>query len=82
MKKTLKFASMLFVAAAATGCANTSQLQTDVDALKAQMATVSAEAAEANERSKAAEATANRAEQTADDANSKLDRMFKKSMMK
>ena len=82
MKKTLQIASLVFVAAMATGCANTQQLQTDVDALKAQMKTVSAEAAEANERSKAAEATANRAEQTANDTNSKLDRMFKKSMMK
>ncbi|MCP3850123.1 MAG: hypothetical protein GY694_07810 [Gammaproteobacteria bacterium] len=82
MKNTLKITSLLFIAAMATGCANTQQLQADIDALKAQMSTVSAEAAEANERSKAAEATANRAEQSADDANSKLDRMFKKSMMK
>ncbi|MCW8932017.1 MAG: Lpp/OprI family alanine-zipper lipoprotein [Gammaproteobacteria bacterium] len=82
MKNTLQIASIVFVAAMATGCANTSQLQADIDALKAQMNTVSAEAAEANERSKAAEASANRAEQTAADANSKLDRMFKKSMMK
>lgn len=81
MNKTLQIASVVFVAAMATGCAN-SQLQADVDALKAQMSTVSAEASEANERSKTAEATANRAEQAANDANSKLDRMFKKSMMK
>lgn len=81
MKKTVQIAVVLFAAAIATGCAN-SQLQTEVDELKAQMKAVSAEASEANERSKAAEATANRAEQTADDANSKLDRMFKKSMMK
>lgn len=82
MKKTLQIASVLFVAAIATGCASTSQLQADVDALKAQMATVSAEAAEANARSKAAESSARSAEQTAQDTNSKLDRMFKKSMMK
>ena len=81
MKKIFQIAAVVFVAAIATGCAN-SQLQADVDELKAQMATVSAEAAEANERSKAAEATANRAEQTADDTNSRLNRMFKKSMMK
>ncbi len=85
MKKALQIASLILIAGAATGCANTSQmkqLQADVDALKVQMTTVSAEAAEANQRSKAAEATANRAEQTAADTNSKLDRMFKKSMMK
>ena len=82
MKRILQIASVIFVAAIATGCANTKQLQADVDALKAQMNTVSTEAAEANERSKAAEASANRAEQTAADTNSKLDRMFKKSMMK
>ncbi|MCU7940618.1 MAG: hypothetical protein KZQ64_06480 [gamma proteobacterium symbiont of Bathyaustriella thionipta] len=79
MKRILQIASVIVIAAAASGCANTTQLQADVDALKAQMATVSAEA---NERSKAAEASANRAEETAADTNSKLDRMFKKSMMK
>lgn len=82
MKKTLQIASIVFTAAMATGCANTTQLQADVDALKAQMSAVSAEAAEANERSKVAEATAYSAEQTANDTNSKLNRMFKKSMMK
>jgi len=81
MKKIFQIVAVVFVAALATGCAN-SQLQADVDELKAQMQAVSAEAAEANERSKAAEATANRAEQTAEDTNSRLDRMFKKSMMK
>lgn len=82
MKKILQVAAVIFVAAAATGCANTKQIEADIDALQAQMTTVSAEAAEANERSKAAEASANRAEQTAADTNSKLDRVFKKSMMK
>ena len=81
MKKFFQIVSVVFVVALAAGCANP-QLQADVDELKAQMQTVSAEAAEANARSKEAEATANRAEQTANDTNSKLDRMFKKSMMK
>ena len=73
-----KFIQLFAVALAATfmiGCANTSQLEADVQALQAQMKEVSAEAAEANQRSKAAE-------QQAADTNSKLDRMFKKSMMK
>lgn len=82
MKRILPLTLVIFTAVLATGCANTTQLQADVDALKAQMNTVSAQANEANERSKAAEASANRAEQSAADTNSKLDRMFKKSMMK
>ncbi len=81
MKNISRIMAVVFIAVLASGCANT-QLQSDVDQLKAQMKEVSAQAAEANERSKAAEATANRAEQTANDTNSKLDRMFKKSMMK
>ena len=81
MKSILKITAIVSIAVLATGCAN-SQLQSDVDQLKAQMKEVSAQAAEANERSKAAEAAANRAEQTANDTNSKLYRMFKKSMMK
>jgi len=82
MKKTFQLVTVAFLATFMIGCASTSQLEADIESLKAQMATVSAEAAEANQRSKAAEATANRAEQTAADTNSKLDRMFKKSMMK
>jgi len=39
-------------------------------------------AAEAATKASAAEAAANRAAQYAQDTNSKLDRMFKKSMMK
>ncbi len=81
MKSISRILAIVFITGLATGCANT-QLQADVDQLKAQMKDVSAQAADANERSKAAEATANRAEQTANDTNSKLDRMFKKSMMK
>ncbi|MCU7834436.1 MAG: hypothetical protein KZQ83_04200 [gamma proteobacterium symbiont of Taylorina sp.] len=88
MKKSLQLFSVIFMASFVIGCAN-SQLQTDVDELKAQMKAVSAEASEAKQRSKSAEATAknaeqkaSQAEQNAADANSKLDRMFKKSMMK
>ncbi len=78
MRRVFQIAAVMFVAALATGCATNTQ----IDELKAQVQAASAEAAEANERSKAAEATANRAEQTANDTNSKLNRMFKKSMMK
>ena len=82
MKNLSKAFAVVIIAVFATGCANTTQLQADVDELKAQMKEVSAQAAEANQRSKAAEAAANRAANTAEDTNSKLDRMFKKSMMK
>lgn len=82
MKNLSKALAVVAIAAFASGCANTTQLQSDVDQLKAQMKEVSAQAAEANQRSQAAEAAANRAAQTSEDTNSKLDRMFKKSMMK
>ena len=82
MKNLSKAMAVIFIAAFATGCANTTQLQKDVDELKAQMKEVSAQAAEANARSKAAEDAANRAAATSEETNSKLDRMFKKSMMK
>lgn len=78
MKKLFQLVIVAFLAAFMIGCANTSQLEAveaDVETLKAQMKEVPAEAAEANQRSKAAE-------QKASDTNSKLDRMFKKSMMK
>ncbi len=82
MNKLFPLTPLIIISALATGCANTSQIEADIDTLKAQMKTVSAEAAEANERSKTAQESANRAEQSAADTNSKLDRMFKKSMMK
>lgn len=81
MKNISRMVAIVLVAGFATGCANT-QLQSDVDALKAQMQDASAQAAEANARSKAAEDAANRAAKSAEEANMKLDRMFKKSMMK
>jgi murein lipoprotein len=90
--KTIKFASVLIIAGLATGCASTSDidnLQSQIDTLKTQISTASsdaakaqASAAEAAARAAAAEAAANRAAQYAQETNSKLDRMFKKSMMK
>ena len=77
MKKLLQIIAIALLTSFMFGCANSQikALETDVETLKAQMKEVSAQAANA-------EATANRAEQTAADTNSKLDRMFKKSMMK
>jgi murein lipoprotein len=93
MVKALKISAIVLTAAFATGCTSTSKaledLQSQVDGLNAKIATASsdaasaqASAAEAAARASAAEAAANRAAQFAQDTNSKLDRVFKKSMMK
>jgi len=69
----------------AVGCASTSDienLQSQIDGLKTSVAQASADAASASSQAAAAEAAANRAAQYAQDTNSKLDSMFKKSMMK
>lgn len=92
MMKTVKFSALILATGLATGCASTSDiegLQSQIDGLQTQIATASsdaasaqASAAEAAAKAAAAEAAANRAAQYAQDTNSKLDRMFKKSMMK
>ena len=82
MNKKIKLALLTGFIITATGCANTSQLEEDISSLQSQVSTLSAKVDEANERSKSAEASAQNAEQTAADTNSKLDRVFKKSMMK
>jgi len=92
MIKALKISAIVLTAGLATGCASTSDienLQTQIDGLTAQISTASADsakaqaaAAEAAAKAAAAEAAANRAAQYSQDTNSKLDRMFKKSMMK
>lgn len=75
-----------------TGCASNSdidKLQLEIDGLKDQISTASDDAAkaqssasEAASKAASAESAANRAAKYAEDTNSKLDRMFKKSMMK
>ncbi len=92
MMKVVKLSALVAVAALATGCASTSDienLQGQIDALKPQVsaaasdaASAKAAAAEASSRASAAEAAANRAAEYAQDTNSKLDRMFKKSQHK
>lgn len=90
--KAIKLSAVVAVAALATGCASTSDLealQSRVGTLEGKVATASsdaasakASAAEASSKAAAAEAAANRAAQYAQDTNSKLDRMFKKSNQK
>jgi len=92
MMKAIKLSAVVAVAALATGCASTSDienLQGQIDTLKPQVsaaasdaAAAKASAAEASAKAAAAEAAANRAAQYAQDTNSKLDRMFKKSQHK
>jgi murein lipoprotein len=92
MKKVVKLSLIALASTLVVACASTSDienLQSQVDGLKTQVSQASADAASAqtaaaNAASKAAdaEAAANRAAQYAQDTNSKLDRMFKKSMMK
>ncbi len=94
--KALKVSAITLAVGLASGCATTSdlemvesRLQSQIDSLKGQISTASSDAAkaqaaaaEAANRAAGAEAAANRAAQYAQDTNNKLDRMFKKSMMK
>ena len=90
--KAVKLSALVAVAALATGCATNGDienLQGQIDALKPQVsaaasdaASAKAAAAEASARASAAEAAANRAAEYAQDTNSKLDRLFKKSQHK
>ena len=92
MKKVMKLSMVALVASLVVGCATNGDienLQSQVDGLKTSVAQASADAASAksaadsaSSQAAAAEAAANRAAQYAQDTNSKLDSMFKKSMMK
>ena len=91
MKKVIKLSMIAMVASLVVGCATNSDiegLQSQIDGLKSSVASASSDAASAKAAADAAAATAaaesaaNRAAQYAQDTNSKLDSMFKKSMMK
>jgi outer membrane murein-binding lipoprotein Lpp len=90
--KVIKLSMIAMVATLVVGCASTSDienLQSQIDGLKTSVASASSDAqsalAAANDaasKAAAAEAAANRAAQYAQDTNSKLDNLFKKSMLK
>jgi len=92
MKKVIKLSMIALVVGLAAGCATTSDvenLQSQVDGLNTSVKQASADAASAQttaadaaQKAEAAETAANRAAQLSEDANSKLDRKFKRSMMK
>jgi outer membrane murein-binding lipoprotein Lpp len=85
MKKVMKLSMVALVASLAVGCASTSDLDAlsaRVDGLDAKVAQASADAASAKSAADDAAAAARSAAQSAQDTNSKLDNMFKKTMMK
>ena len=78
MKKFIKISMIALAASLVVGCATNSDienLQTQLDGLKTSVAQASSDAA-------SAAASSATAVQLATEANSKLDSMFKKSMMK
>jgi len=92
MIKKIKLTAVICMVGLATGCATSQDiehLQSQIDTLKTQVSTASSDAANAQRaaslaaaKATASEAAANRAARYAQDTNRKLDRMFKKSMMK
>jgi len=83
--KVIKLSMIAMVATLVVGCASTSDienLQSQIDGLKTSVASASSDAHSALAAATAAEAAANRAAQFAQDTNSKLDNLFKKSMLK
>jgi murein lipoprotein len=85
MKRLVNVSMIALAASLMVGCATNSDienLQTQIDGLKTSVAQASSDAASANAAASDAKAAAERAAQYAQDTNSKLDNMFKKSMMK
>jgi uncharacterized protein YcfL len=92
MKKVIKLSMIALIFSLVTACATTSDvenLQSQVNGLDTSVKQASADAASAQTtavdaaaKAEAAEATASRAAQLSQDANSKLDKKFKRSMMK
>lgn len=83
--KLLKLSVIALTAGLAVGCASTSDidnLQSQINTLKTDVAGAKDAASDASTKAANAEAAATRAANTADEVNTKLDRMFKHSMMK
>jgi outer membrane murein-binding lipoprotein Lpp len=85
MKKLVKASMIALAASLVVGCATNDDienLQSQIDGLKTSVAQASSDAASAQAAAADAKAAAERAAQYAQDTNSKLDNMFKRSMMK
>lgn len=85
MKRVIKLSMIMLAVSLVAGCATTSDvenLQSQVNDLDTSVKQASADAASAQTKAEAAEASANRASQLSQDANGKLDKKFRRSMMK
>lgn len=89
IKSTVKVSLVALYMGLTMGCASNSSLRSDVDDLQTRMTAIESNsdqamqaAQSANSKAAAAETAALEAAALAEEANAKLDRMFKKSMMK
>jgi outer membrane murein-binding lipoprotein Lpp len=85
MKKVIKLSMIVLASSLVTACATNADvenLQSQVNGLDSSVKQASATAADAAAKAGAAETEANRAAQLSQDANSKLNKKFKRSMMK
>ena len=85
MKKVINLSIIVLAVTLGAGCAtneDVENLQSQVNGVDASVKQVSADAANAQTQAAAAEAAANRATQLSQEANSKLDRNFNRSMRK
>jgi uncharacterized protein YcfL len=92
MKKVIKLSIIALAVSLVAGCATPSDvenlqsqvngLDTSVKQASADAASAQTTAADATAKAQAAEASANQAAQLSQDANRKLDKRFKRSMMK
>ena len=92
MKKVIKLSMIALAVSLVVGCATTSDvenlqsqvngLDTSVKQASADAASAQTTAADAAAKAQAAEAAANRASELSQEANSKLDKKFRRSMMK
>jgi murein lipoprotein len=92
MNKVIKLSMIALALSLVTACATTSDIEnlqsqvngldTSVKQASSDAASAQATAADAAAKAAAAEAAANRAAELSEDANNKLDKRFKKSMMK
>lgn len=85
MKKVMKLSLIALAVTLSAGCAtneDVENLQSQVNGVDASVKQASADAANAQTQAAAAEAAANRATQLSQEANSKLDRNFNRSMRK
>jgi len=85
MKKVMKLSLIALAVSMGAGCAtneDVENLQSQVNGVDASVKQASADAASAQTQAAAAETAANRATELSQEANSKLDKNFKRSMRK